>query len=169
MEPFGIKKEEDETISKEDLSAFISIKDFKKYEDNPFYREMVLKSKKTYSIEKEFTIKKENFILGKLKSKKEISHFTKVYKTDSNIGDLTPTAAKLLLYIIYEKLSYNFSAFYLNIGDIQNNVKIASKETIYNCLVELLKEKYIAKHDESNIYWINPTKCYKGDRINITM
>lgn len=155
-------------ISKDDLSWLKSIKDAKKFQTNPFNCELLLDIVPIYKKDHTFEEGGENYLIAKEIGKRDKAKFIRLFDFDMlNISEMKGNTAKILLYIIYHKTNYDVSVFYLPTSEITNSIGITNITSINEALIELIKLKYIAKHEESNWYWINPSRLYRGDRKRI--
>lgn len=166
---FGIKEEvKPYRISEDDLSNLKSIKDAKKFDKNPFNSELKLNTASVYKKDHTFEEGGENYLVAKEIGKRDKAKFIRLFDFDKlDISEIKGNTAKILLYIMYHKTEYDVSVFYLPASEITNLVGITNITSINEALIELIKLKYIAKHEENNWYWINPSRLYRGDRKRI--
>jgi hypothetical protein len=166
---FGIEnKKTTYKISEDDLSELKSIKDAKKFQTNPFISELLIVTTSVYKKDHTFEEKGDNYLVAKEIGKRDKSKFIRLFEfTDINIAKMKGNTAKILLYITYYKMNYDVSVFYLPVLEITNSIGISNITSINEAIIELIKLKYIAKHEENNWYWINPNRLYKGDRKRI--
>lgn len=76
---------------------------------------------------------------------------------------LKPTAAKLYLWLIYD-IDYALDYHQINKKRCMEEVGI-SLNTYKAAVIELKKAAIITETVEKDIYWINPSFFFKGDRI----
>ena len=166
---FGIEnKEEPYRISKESFDDLKSIKDAKRFEKNPFICELMLDISPIYQKDHTFEEGGENFLLAKEIGKRDKAKFIRIFDFDNlDLTQIKGNTAKILLYIIDYKTNYDVSVFYLPTSEITTSIGITNISSINEALIELIKLKYIAKHEENNWYWINPSRLYRGDRKRI--
>lgn len=165
---FGISPEiRKKLINEEHLQGIISIKDVKRYKVNPFTVDLIIKKEPIYKKDHTYTQSGDNFMVAKEIGQRDKAKFVRIFDNDIDIKNIKGNTAKILLYIIYDKINYDVSLIYLPSNEITNNVGITNITSMNEALLELIKLKYIAKQVENNWYWINPSKIYKGDRKRI--
>jgi len=54
----------------------------------------------------------------------------------------------------------------LSVQELLEHFKISSKSTVYRGIKDLLDNGFIVKKTSSNMYFVNPSKFYKGKRTN---
>jgi hypothetical protein len=67
-------------------------------------------------------------------------------------------------YLCTIAIKYNTDYVILFPDDIVSRTGYKSKKSIYNGINELIDVNVIAKSDKPNIYWLNPSIIYKGER-----
>lgn len=176
MSKFGIKGEYQSIleIEKKDKNPFlIDLKVTDKVTIKRFKQDEAVKTDKITSYDRirELTnqnkdLGKEDLTIAKMK-KKQSSPFIFLY-TDTRINykRLSGTSLKVILYIIYEKLTFGVDYIIMNPDDLVTNVEI-SKSSSYNSIIELTNHKIIDKREDC-IWWINPNYFYTGNRLLIT-
>lgn len=151
------------------------MKDIKKFDHNPFVRELngvmyiqpranVILSQGEAIVDVETgEVSKERKLIGRQKMVDK-SEFTKVYaKSIGLLMEFAPNTIKVLVYLLgkvdYEnKVIFSYTKDYSRLGYKTHN-------SVYKGLLELLENKVIAPHCYSDIWWINPLFVCKGERF----
>lgn len=90
-----------------------------------------------------------------------------LYKTENIkglIAALTPIATKVYLYITLS-LGEQMDYVKLTLTDVQKELNIGSKNTLYKAIEELETYSIIAKKRNGE-FWINPFLLFNGNRID---
>lgn len=152
-----------------------------KYRENPFINKLMEELK---------PVKKRKFILD---SSKSVEHniitgstgeiigttslytlqeidpepFIKLFKTSIKaFWGLTEASFKVLDYI-KEVLVPDKDEFYMYIPDVMEYTKYKQRRSIESAINQLLSKDVIAKSVKPNMYFINPTVLFNGDRLII--
>ena len=151
----------------------VLFRDLPAYENNPFIKDILnLKlRKKTISISRnpEMAINEHGEYIGDkfmiVKRKVDKDEFVKVFKDQlAVIFELTRTAQKVLTYFI-KVLGVNKDFVVFDINKAKEYSGLSSKASIYLGLSELIQKQVIAKSYLTQIYFINPTILFNGDRL----
>lgn len=150
-----------------------SIKDFEAFTENPFNLEGLITKiliDKDIQPQQQFvdTDSGEIFRVVKLKeTTQEVIYdpeeFVKVFKKAApNMGNMTVAGLKVWTFIIYNlKPCVDYIQF--DHMECRDWCKYSQVNQVYNGLVNLLEEGFIAK-GKRNILWINPNYFYNGKR-----
>lgn len=106
------------------------------------------------------------------KIKADNQTFLKLYTTHLKaFFELSQTAFRLLQYVLHitQETAINKDKIYLNLQQAQeffelNNSKI-SRSSYFNAMKELVEKLFLAETIDPNLYFINPTLFFNGDRI----
>ena len=150
------------------------------YRDNPFLKDLAEMQVR----KKRITVKADKVIIdpktGEYEDTAEITkvfdvdadQFVKVFTTNMKAFFSLKPSTYQLLNIIIMQLSKEFqgSSIYLNYGICKryfedNNDKGFSVSSFHTAIKELIQKGFIAESEDSNLYWINPTLLFNGDRI----
>jgi len=94
------------------------------------------------------------------------NNFIKIYVQDlSSFFDLSSSGMRVLLYI-FAITRIGIDTVYFDIRDCKKFTKYSSKTTINSGLAQLLEKKFIARTTKVNLYFINPTFFFNGNRIS---
>ena len=154
-------------------SKGIKLSDYATHETNPYVKGLIVpKRKKTVVLatDKNYTIfdndsgeEKTAFIA----TREEIDNekYVKIFKEQLRIiFNLSQAGIRVLGYFMdATKISDDIVVF--NIDKCTAYTEYKSKEPIYRGLKELLDNDIIARTSESNLYFINPTVFFNGDRL----
>jgi len=92
--------------------------------------------------------------------------FIKIYvKNISQFFDLPSSAMKVLWYI-FSITRIGIDTIYFDMTACKEFTKYSSKATITNALAQLIEHKFIARSTSVNLYFINPTIFFNGNRIS---
>lgn len=84
---------------------------------------------------------------------------------------LKPTAYKIVQVLLHQLgKSTRRDVIYLNMGVAEEyftetEQKGVSKSAYYSAVKELIEKEFIAESTNPNLYWINPTLFFNGDRV----
>lgn len=106
------------------------------------------------------------------KIKADNQTFLKLYTTHLKaFFELSQTAFRLLQYVLHitQETAINKDKIYLNLQQAQdffelNGSKI-SRSSYFNAMKELVEKLFLAETTDPNLYFINPTLFFNGDRI----
>jgi hypothetical protein len=91
--------------------------------------------------------------------------FVKLYLTQiKNLFDLSITAYKMVFYLT-TLLKPNKDEVYLFVPDAMEFCQWSSKPRVYKAIKELIKYEIIAPSWKPNIYYINPSVLFNGDKL----
>jgi hypothetical protein len=108
-------------------------------------------------------IKGESFFRRKVKVDK--ATFGKIYILNLKLWyDLSKSAMKVFGYIM-ENIRYNSDMFLFDLESCKDYTGYSAKNTIFNAISELIENKFIARTRTSNVYFINPSIFFNGDRL----
>ena len=85
-----------------------------------------------------------------------------------DIFDLSKTAINVLLYImdaIQLPVNINRDIIYLDVNDIMHWCGYGNNSPVYKGMTELIKAGMMAKSQMKNMYFIDPTVIFNGDRM----
>ena len=155
-------------------------KDVEIHEQNPFLPE--LSGMKTRR--KRVTVKSDKAIVdtktGEVENVAEVvsvqnvdnEQFVKVFTSNlRSFFNLKPSTYRLVQVLLYQiGQAPQKGAVYLNLSVAeryfeQTDQKPVSKATFHNSIKELIKKGFIAESPDPNLYWINPTLFFNGDRV----
>lgn len=99
------------------------------------------------------------------KQKVDKAKFMKVFMSGlSNWFDLSKAGIKVFAYVA-NQIEPNRDSFIFDLDDCKEFTGYAAKNTIFSGLAELVENKFIARGPAFNIYYINPTVFFNGDRL----
>ncbi len=91
--------------------------------------------------------------------------FMKIFMTGlSNWFDLSKAGIKMFAYVA-NQIEPNRDNFIFDLEDCKAFTGYSSKNSIFSGLAELVENKFIARGPAFNIYYINPTIFFNGDRL----
>jgi hypothetical protein len=91
--------------------------------------------------------------------------FVKLYLTQiKNLFDLSITAYKMVFYLT-TLLKPNKDEVYIFVPDVMEFCQWSSKPRVYKAIKELIKYEIIAPSWKPNIYYINPSVLFNGDKL----
>lgn len=97
--------------------------------------------------------------------KVDSTQFAKLFVNEiRTLLDLSQTAYKMLLYIM-TILKPNKDEIYLFVPDVMEYCQWKSKPAIYRAIKELVQNNIIAPSWKPNIYYINPSILFNGDKL----
>lgn len=157
------------------MNNSIKVSEATKYDKSPFLNSEVLtidKGKKTIiaGSTKEVLINPETgevtgaAILHKYKEVDK-EQFVKLFIGEvSALFDLTKPGLKVFGYLL-QALPINKGEVYIHIPDLIQYCNYSHKNQVYRGLGELIANKIIAMSNRPNVWFINPTIVFNGDRI----
>lgn len=149
------------------------LSDFPIFTANPFIEPIIsLKvKKKTISISSSsnMVINESGQYIGDshvmVSKKVDKEEFVKIFKNQlALIFDLTKTAQKVMTYFI-KNLGINKDIVIFDIERARIESGLNSKVSIYKGLAELVERRIIARSNLSQVYFINPSVLFNGDRL----
>lgn len=91
--------------------------------------------------------------------------FMKVFMTGlSNWFDLSKAGIKVFAYVA-NQVQPNRDTFIFDLDNCKEFTGYSAKNSILSGLAELVENKFIARGPAFNIYYINPTVFFNGDRL----
>ncbi len=95
--------------------------------------------------------------------------FIKIYATDlTYINEMSKLGLKLFIHIM-QSLKFNSDKVLFNIEDFKDKTGYRHTNKVYPAIKELLRLKVIAKHPINSVFWINPSKVFRGERRYLFM
>lgn len=149
-----------------------SIKDLPRHEINPFLMNLRINKKPKYKkIQDVEKVSKDKIVVLAEELFRDKEPFVRIFQSGHlvNPAELSPNSCKILLYIMWNKLQFNIDHIILNPKEISNELGMNNMNTIYDCILELVRCGSIAGHIERNIYWVNPQFIYFGNRGTIKL
>ena len=155
--------------------GLIRVSDAERYKDNPFIQNSVLRinTKKQTSIIGRSSNVMLNAETGELEGITLLHKFTEVDKQQfvkvfvnevSFMLSLSISGTKVLSYVI-SILKQDSAEVYIYIPALLEYCGYKVKNQAYNGLAELIGNEIIAMSDKPNIWYINPSVIFNGDRI----
>lgn len=150
------------------------ISDAKKNDKNPFVDENLL-SGKTRKIRKRLAdtdllrgdgtgVINGVAVLHEIKVV-DADSFCKIYLGSvSALFDLSRSGIKVLGCVV-NRMEPNKSDVYMSIQNIMEACDYSQKNQAYKGLVELVNAKIIAKSNDANVWFVNPSIVFNGDRM----
>jgi hypothetical protein len=177
MEEFGINPFTNDLDKLKDIN---SIKDIPKFTTNPFTKDFKFskimhyakKDKAKVMVEDVVItnkdIKKDNLVFAE-KLYKDNTPFTKMFlDIPLQVKDTKATTFKLFFHILLKRMNLNADVIIINPQYICEELDM-SLTTVYNSIIDLVKAGIIVRHNEDNLYWINPHCIFRGDRKKIRL
>jgi hypothetical protein len=143
--------------------------------ESPFMDDLVIKTRK-----KRITVARGSAIVdevtGEISGRTEIGQvievdseeFIKVFPNEmAKWFDFEKSTQKLFsqMLIKVQTEAINRDIFYYSLDDMVSDTGY-SKQTLYKCLTELINKKVIAKHQNQNLFFLNPRFLFNGDRAD---
>ena len=100
-------------------------------------------------------------------SQKEVDRdkFVKIYLTEiSALFDLSKTGIRMFSYVM-QVLKINKATIYISVQDAIDYCHYKTKSSVYKGLGELISNKIIAMSTRPNLWHINPSIIFNGDRV----
>lgn len=152
-----------------------SFRDYPDYRENPFlkglneglstkYKKDVIATKKgSHIIDKDGTVEEDALFISRTKTV-DADQFVKIFgKGIAEWFNLSTPASRVFMYII-SIAKYDDKVIF-DMSDCKEHSGYSSKSVIYRALAELVEAKFIAKTQNSSVFFINPEIFYKGDRL----
>ena len=147
-----------------------TLKDFPTYVKNPFLKDLFIKESTKISKIQDTNLKittPSGEVKGKVVYAQETNidrtPFIKLFEYDflTRIG--TP-GIEVFVYICKYILKYSDDKIFILPDDILSRTRYNTLSPIYKGLSALVEEKVLARTSSTNIFWINPSIIYKGER-----
>jgi L-rhamnose isomerase len=150
------------------------IRDFPTHEKNPFINNLLIpKRARSTSISRK-PLKLADTETGEILDQELFIHqrkevdkkeFVKVFNEHiATIFNLSSRALKLFGYIM-ESLKMNNDTFYLDQKKCMKYTNYSSATTLSFAIAELIDKEIIARADNINLYYVNPSIVWNGDRL----
>lgn len=149
----------------------------KKYETNPFMRNLVIETKKRKvqigqtgdMLIDNKTGEQKGGAIAFYQEKVDTDRFVKLYTTNiQQTFELSKTAHKVFTYVCHElSKSINSDTFYFYVPDAIKFCGYRTKAPIYNGFKELVNKQIIAMSNRPNIWFINPAIMFNGNRLTL--
>lgn len=158
---------------KEEKSEKKGIRDYPENEQNPFVTSLILKTKK-----RNIAISNSNMVLtnaetGELDNSRlfvgmtknvDKEHFIKIYQSQLKVlFTLTSAGVKVFGYFMNE-MAFNDRVLF-DVKRAKDFTGYKSSERIFSGLAELLENEFVARTTIHNVYYVNPSIFFKGDRL----
>lgn len=159
--------------SKVDESEVLGIKSFPKYSTNPFLNEVISNKKvrgktvsiSTHPIDVGVAEGKTAFI--HIRKSIESEQFTKVYNDKiQRLFDLSQKAFKVFGFIC-KSLEMNKDMVFIDMDKAKKHTGYTSNKTIISAKAELIEKGIIARTISSNLYFVNISIFFNGNRLVI--
>jgi len=159
------------------MEEMVKFSNFPKHHDSPFMEKLttIKHRDKTVKMSKE-PIQFVDTDTGELsdsalflhvKEKVDKESFVKIFKGQLRfLFDLNKTALKVVGYLM-EALPINRDMVLFDLNDCLEYTEFANKKSVYDGLAELLKKGILAKSDKINIFFVNPSIAFNGNRMVI--
>ena len=157
-----------------------TLKSVPKYEENPFRKELLddfqVQKKRKYitpqgdsAIQNILVSKDDGEIIGESQfyqyKKVDQEKFVKIFtKKLAVMWDMPNAASRVLTYVV-SMLQKDSDRFYLNPTKAMKFCKYKSARSIWSGVKWLIENYLIAKSVDTNVYFINPTVMFNGDRV----
>lgn len=110
-------------------------------------------------------LNKIGFGIGKTKEKQK-ANFLLLYLDDFiPFENLSNSTLRVVFYMLKYKVGLNQDIIVVSVKELESKMNL-SRPSITKAFIELINNNIIAKRD-ANVWWINPTYFYSGNRLNI--
>ena len=93
------------------------------------------------------------------------TQFVKLYTSEiQSLFDLSQAGLKVFGYVV-QCMRIKDDTIYINVPDLKEFCGYKQTKQVYRGLAELIANQVIAKSSKSNIWFINPSVIFNGDRI----
>lgn len=162
-------------ISKQKNEMVTSYSKAPSLRESPFMDDLVINTKK-----KRITVARGSVMVdentGEITSRTEIGQvinidseeFIKIFPREMGAWfDFEKSTQKLFgqMLMKVQTEAINKDIFYYSLDDMASDTGY-SKQTLYKCLTELINKKVIAKHQNQNLFFLNPRFLFNGDRAD---
>lgn len=151
-----------------------TIRGFPKNADSPFMEDLVINKRdtivgigrKTHLIDEETgeVHGQSRLVISK---KVDKDSFIKIYRAKLQfLFDLTPEALKVLSYFM-DKSPVGKDIVMFDVDECMEFLGYKSNKSVFNGLLVLLENKFIARSKTSKLYFINPAIFFNGNRLTV--
>lgn len=151
----------------------VGVRDAETFSTNPFMGDLTVVTRP-----KRLTVSRNSSIIdqstGEVEGFTEIAQvvlvdeaqFVKVFTKDLAVWfDLSKSALRVFGFVMATTQKHIGSdLIYLNFKTEEAKQFVTSKRSIYDGLAELIDKQFIAKHESSGWYFINPSMIFNGNR-----
>lgn len=132
---------------------------------NPFVKKLVIPVTKRLDYGK--TVKEPNGTYGTPTVNYEYTSYTKLFCSPERrfeTNKLSPRSKELLLWIMYQ-IPNAQEFIWINKKMYMEESNITSIDTYKKCIKELVINDFLTPTIKLDVYWINPDKFFKGNRL----
>jgi hypothetical protein len=159
----------------EEVSKFIKLREAERYTKNPFLKDDVLSldtgkkmiiagSTKNVIVNTD-TGETEGVVMMHKYREVDREQFVKIFvKEVDALFDLSKAGLKVFGYVL-NAMRVNTDEIYLSISKLMEYCGYRQKNQVYKGLSELMANKIIAMSKDQNIWFVNPTVVFNGDRV----
>jgi hypothetical protein len=147
-----------------------SLKDFPTHNKNPFIKDLFIKESTKINKIQDTNLKittPSGEVKGKVVYASETNidrtPFVKLFEYDF-LARIGSAGIEVFVYICKYMLKYSDDKIFILPDDVLSRTKYNSLTPVYRGLCELVKENVLARTSSTNIFWINPSILYKGER-----
>lgn len=159
------------------MADIVKFSEFPKYHDSPFMEKLttIKHRNKTMKMSREpiqFIDKStgeisDTALFLHVKEEVDKESFVKIFKGQlRSLFDLNKTALKVAGYLM-EALPINKDMVLFDLQECLEYTGFANKKSVYDGLAELLEKEILAKSDKINVFFINPSIAFNGNRMII--
>lgn len=157
------------------MNDLVKFSAFPRFHDSPFMKELttVKHRNKTVRVSKEPVkfIDEDTGVISDtamflhIKEEVDKERFVKVFKGQLRfLFDLNKTALKVVGYLM-EALPINKDTVLFDLKDCLAYTGFQNKKSVYDGLAELLRKEILAKSDKINVFFVNPSITFNGNRM----
>ena len=146
--------------------------DFPKNEENPFITDLlsIKRKNKTVAVARNkavvdrLTGEATDAVFMGIQREVDQDDFVKIFTAGmKELFDLSKNTLKVFSYLL--SITTFDDKIFFDLNQCKRYTGYNSRETIFKAIRELLQNEVIAKTVHPNVYFINPTYFYKGDRL----
>lgn len=150
------------------------IREFPVHTTNPYLPNLIVPSKKrTISIASDKSLGLLDFETGVItdtafigiRKRVDSEEFVKIFKGQIQALFELSTAAMRVFGYFMDATRFGKDSIYFSIKECMQYTKYKSQNSINIGISELLAKEFVAKSDKQNIFFINPSKFFNGDRM----
>ncbi len=127
------------------------------YDKNPFK----IDSRYIRSYVNESVDKKTGEVSAKLK-KGDFEEHIRIFPNSYNTFKLLNSMAIQIIGIVFREIKED--TVRINIQEVMKELEVSSRSTIYRGIIDLMEKEFIVRKAGTDIYYINPSKIFKGSR-----
>lgn len=145
-----------------------------RYDSNPFIQEMIIRESSSLTkisntnkriVDTDKMILEDVKVVYAAERLMDREPYCKSFKPLFTVlPNLSKASIRVYCHMMLNVVKWNDDRIIMHMQDVITNAKLTNESVFYSVINEFVKEKILARHTITHIYWLNPNYFYYGER-----